>query len=134
MLFRSIQAAFNLVAARLQLQQTNAAFGVLDDIVTRPNADVGALLSVARAYVEIGQYARSEPALQRLVLLMPASPEIWFDLPTGGADFTCDLGAAGWDLRPGQDVAVGYVDPMGHRVINVFREGGYTVFLPLVTR
>ena len=61
-------------------------------------------------------------------------PEIWFDLPTGGADFTGDLGAAGWDLRPGQDVAVGYVDPMGHRVINVFREGGYTVFLPLVTR
>ena len=76
----NIQAAFNLVAARLQLQQTNAAFGVLDDIVTRPNADVGALLSVARAYVEIGQYARSEPALQRLVLLMPDSPEIWYDL------------------------------------------------------
>jgi len=76
----NIQAAFNLVAAHLQLQQTNPAFSVLDEIAARPNADVGALLSVARAYVDIGQYARAEPSLQRLVMQMPDSPEIWYDL------------------------------------------------------
>jgi len=75
-----LQAAFNLVAAHLQLQQTNPAFDILDGIATRADADVGSLLSVARAYVEIGHYARSEPALQRLVAQLPDSPEIWYDL------------------------------------------------------
>jgi thioredoxin-like negative regulator of GroEL len=76
----NLQAAFNLVAAYLQLQQTNPAFEILDGIVARSNADVGSLVSVARAYVEIGHYARSEPALRRLVAQMPDSPEIWYDL------------------------------------------------------
>jgi len=76
----NLQAAFNLVAAHLQLLQTNQAFSLLDDIIARPNADVGSLLSVARAYVEIGHYARSEPALRRLVTQLPESPEIWYDL------------------------------------------------------
>lgn len=61
-------------------------------------------------------------------------PEMWFSLPAGGGGYTCDLGAAGWDLRAGQDIAVGYIDPAGHRVMTVFREEGYTVFLPLVMR
>lgn len=65
----------------------------------------------------------------------------WLDMPLGGScavweeggvrvDFTtdmdgayaCDLGAAGWDLLPGQQIAVEYQDPEGSVVINVFEE------------
>ncbi len=76
----SIQAAFSLVSAYLQLQQTGPAFQVLDEIMLRPNADASILLSVANAYVQLGQYGRVEPALVRLAALMPDSPEIWYDL------------------------------------------------------
>lgn len=76
----NLQAAFNLLYAHLQLQQSNQAFQLLDEIVARPQADVQALLSVASAFVQLGQYPRAEPALQRLVKLMPESPEIWYDL------------------------------------------------------
>jgi uncharacterized repeat protein (TIGR01451 family) len=41
--------------------------------------------------------------------------------PDGGAYF-CDFGALGWDLLPGHDVGVGYFEPDGDQVMNVFRE------------
>jgi hypothetical protein len=61
-------------------------------------------------------------------------PEVWFDLPPVGGGYVCDPGAAGWDLRAGELVAVGYVNAAGHRVMTVFQGEGYIVFLPLVTR
>ncbi len=41
--------------------------------------------------------------------------------PNGGT-FTCDFTTLGWDLMPGMDVGVGYNDPSGNNVYNVFRE------------
>ncbi|MCX8107653.1 MAG: tetratricopeptide repeat protein, partial [Verrucomicrobiae bacterium] len=76
----SIEVAFELVSAHLQLQQTAEAFQILDDLAQRTNADAGTLLSVANAYVQLGQYARAEPALRRLAAMVPDSPEIWYDL------------------------------------------------------
>ena len=76
----SIQVAFNLVSAHLQLQRTGPAFQILDDLMARPNSDAGTLLSVANAYVQLGQYGRVEPGLRRLTALMPDNPEIWYDL------------------------------------------------------
>jgi hypothetical protein len=37
-----------------------------------------------------------------------------------GGSYACDFGDAGWDLQPGQDVAVRYFEPDGDAVINVF--------------
>jgi thioredoxin-like negative regulator of GroEL len=65
----NVQAAFNLASVYLQFQRTNAAFQVLDQVVARTNADVNTLLSVANAYVTLGQYQRVEPVLRRLVVL-----------------------------------------------------------------
>jgi tetratricopeptide (TPR) repeat protein len=76
----SLKAAFDLVAAYVQTQRTNEAYQILDEWVARTNADAGALLSIANAYVQLGLYARAEPALQKLLKLMPDSPEIWYDL------------------------------------------------------
>jgi uncharacterized repeat protein (TIGR01451 family) len=44
--------------------------------------------------------------------------------PDGDPPYTCDWGSASeWDILPGQDVAVMYIDPYtADRVINVFRE------------
>ena len=75
-----LKAAFDLVSAYVQTQRTNEAYAILDAWVARTNVDVGSLLSVANAYVAVGLYARAEPALQRLLKLVPDSPEVWYDL------------------------------------------------------
>ena len=38
-----------------------------------------------------------------------------------GGSYFCDFGAEGWNLQPGQDVAVMYLEPDGDTVINVFQ-------------
>ncbi len=75
-----LKAAFDLVAAYVQTGRTNEAYAILDDWVARTNTDAGPLVSIANAYVQIGLYARAEPALKRLLKLLPESPEIWYDL------------------------------------------------------
>lgn len=74
------RAAFDLVSAYIMVGRSNEAYRVLDELVGSTNVDAGTLLSVARAYVELGTYARSEPALRKLVTLMPQNPELWYDL------------------------------------------------------
>jgi uncharacterized repeat protein (TIGR01451 family) len=39
-----------------------------------------------------------------------------------GGSFFCDFAAEGWDIQPGQDVAVRYVEPDDDTVVNVFQE------------
>ncbi len=110
-----------LVAAYAQLHQTNQAIAILDTLAQTASNDVVTLVSVAQAYQQLGQSAKSqlavtrmiplsdqilahpesdgprlqgalqtyqlvsnvpkmEEALQRLVKLNPASPELWYDL------------------------------------------------------
>jgi tetratricopeptide (TPR) repeat protein len=76
----NLSAAFALVSGYLSLQNTNEAYHVLDTLVANPHADAAVLLSVARAYVDLNLYGRSEPALRRLVAMIPDNPEVWYDL------------------------------------------------------
>ena len=73
------RVAFELSSLYLQLQQTNAAFQVLDQLVNT-QTDANVLLSVAGAYVQLQQGARLETILQKLVKVTPESPEAWYDL------------------------------------------------------
>lgn len=41
-------------------------------------------------------------------------------VPADGGSYTCDFGAKGWTIQPGQTVAVLYTEPDGDQVINVF--------------
>ncbi len=75
-----LKLAFNLVGNYLAFQRSNDAFRILDDLVARPDADATTLLSVAKAYVELNQYPRSEAALAKLVVAIPDTPELWYDL------------------------------------------------------
>ena len=44
-----------------------------------------------------------------------------FQVDPDGGSYSCDFGALGWDLQPGDDVGVQYNEPDGDNVINVFR-------------
>ncbi|MCA9973238.1 MAG: hypothetical protein KC425_23630 [Anaerolineales bacterium] len=46
-------------------------------------------------------------------------PAIQTTADAGGGAYQCDFDDVGWDLAPGQDVAVSYYEPDGDRVINV---------------
>lgn len=76
----NLNTALTLVQAYATLGRTNDAFGVLDGIVSRPGTQPQVLMAVADAYMQLGQYGRTETALRRLVTLMPDTPELWYDL------------------------------------------------------
>jgi Flp pilus assembly protein TadD len=76
------KVAFELSSLYLQMQQTSAAFHILDQLIDSPKADTTILLSVAGAYAQLQQGARLEGVLQRLVKLAPENPEAWYDLAT----------------------------------------------------
>jgi hypothetical protein len=62
----------------------------------------------------------TEPLHVRCEVRMEGGPGIDVsDVDPDGGSFVCDLGAAGWDLRPGDTVALSYNEPDGNRVINV---------------
>jgi tetratricopeptide (TPR) repeat protein len=76
----NLQAGFNLAAAYLSAQKTDRAVTVLDQIASRPNVDVSALLTIAKAFADMGQVARIEALLEKASQLAPDQPEVWYDL------------------------------------------------------
>jgi len=55
--------------------------------------------------------------------------------PDGSLPYYCEWNpATEWDILFGQDLAVAYREPDGDRVMNVFIDEGYLVYLPLVIR
>jgi tetratricopeptide (TPR) repeat protein len=76
----NFQVAFNYAAELLKQKQTQQAVAVLDSVLNNPQADPGAVLSVAQAYLQVGAVTRLETAMKRLTGLLPDSPEGWYDL------------------------------------------------------
>jgi len=76
------RVAFELSSLYMQMQQTSAAFHILDQLIDSPKADTTILLSVAGAYAQLQQGDRLEAVLQRLVKMTPENPEAWYDLAT----------------------------------------------------
>jgi thioredoxin-like negative regulator of GroEL len=74
------KVAFELASAYMQMQQTNAAFHILDQLVSSTGADTTVLLSVASAYAGLQQGGKLEMVLEKLVKVSPDSPEAWYDL------------------------------------------------------
>jgi uncharacterized repeat protein (TIGR01451 family) len=58
--------------------------------------------------------------LGRCTVWEELGPEVEFVTDPGGGSYSCDLGAEGWDLQPGDHVAVQYEEPDGDGVLNVF--------------
>jgi thioredoxin-like negative regulator of GroEL len=73
------QAVIALAEGYNDLQNTNAASQVLDQLLENPNADSTAMLLLARQYVAMGNYQKVEVALERVTRLRSDSPEAWYD-------------------------------------------------------
>jgi tetratricopeptide (TPR) repeat protein/phage shock protein PspC (stress-responsive transcriptional regulator) len=73
-------AVFDLASVYLQLNRTNEALGLFDQLIDQPSADLNTVLSIANAYAQLQQGPRLEKALRRLVTITPDSPEAWYDL------------------------------------------------------
>jgi len=82
------QAAFNLAAAYMNIQQTQQALVVLDNVLNSPNVNREAALFIADIYVKLNNWAKLEATLDRLVHIIPNEPEAWYDL----AALKCSLG------------------------------------------
>jgi len=63
------QAAMNLVAAYVQTRQTNSAVAILDSLAQTASNDAVVLVPVAQAYQQLGQAAKSQLTLTRLLPL-----------------------------------------------------------------
>ena len=66
--------------AYIQLRKTNEANKLLDAINSHTNLDPGALTALAHMHSQLGQVAKLEQALDKLTLVLPESPEAWYDL------------------------------------------------------
>jgi tetratricopeptide (TPR) repeat protein len=76
----NLQAALDLANAYQQAHQTSRAVEVLGETVTKPGADTSVLVKVAQQYAQMGNTAKLESTLERLVKLPEAGPEARYDL------------------------------------------------------
>ena len=77
---QNLETAFQLASLYLQMQRSNDAYRIFEQLLAATNADAQTILSVAGAYSQLGDAASLEKALQRLTQAMPEHPEAWYDL------------------------------------------------------
>jgi uncharacterized repeat protein (TIGR01451 family) len=63
----------------------------------------------------------TEPLTGSCNVWQESGPGSEFPVDPDGGTYSCDFSTMGWDLLPGQQVAVSYREPDGDRVWNVFR-------------
>jgi tetratricopeptide (TPR) repeat protein len=76
----NFQAALDLAATYFQMQQTDRAMAIFDRLITNSQSNPNVILTIARAYAEMGNWAKLEITLEQLVKVLPESPEAWYDL------------------------------------------------------
>ncbi len=74
------QAALALAEGYRHLNKNEAATLALDNVLNQPVTDGNVLLGIASMYAELGNAAKLEATLQKLVKIMPESAEAWYDL------------------------------------------------------
>jgi tetratricopeptide (TPR) repeat protein len=73
-------SAIALAEAYRDLHQTDAALRALDGIMKLPTLSSNAAMIAAQQYGAMGDFPRTEAALQKLTQLAPDLPEGWYDL------------------------------------------------------
>jgi tetratricopeptide (TPR) repeat protein len=76
----NFQNALSLVAAYMQMQRSDKATAVLDQMLASPAATQEALQFVAEAYGQLGNFPKLEATVEKLTQLDPHSPEWWYNL------------------------------------------------------
>jgi tetratricopeptide (TPR) repeat protein len=76
----NVQNMIMLGGNYLQMQQTNRAVEMLDTALARPEIKYDEATAVAQYYAQMGDFARLETAIKKLVSLAPDQPEPRYDL------------------------------------------------------
>jgi tetratricopeptide (TPR) repeat protein/uncharacterized membrane protein (UPF0136 family) len=76
---------FELAQKLMQYGRTERTFQVLDNVLANPKAGVDIVMTVAKAYNDLGQPLKLQNALEVLTRLQPEAPEVWYDLAASHA-------------------------------------------------
>jgi len=76
----NFQAAIQLAGLHAQMQQTGQALQILDSVVSNPVTTPNAVVGAAQIFMQLGEWAKLETALEQLAKLSPDGPEAWYDL------------------------------------------------------
>jgi tetratricopeptide (TPR) repeat protein len=74
----AVVQAHNQIGVPLKL--TNRANEILDKEMSNPKLPAGPVLAAAQAYALMGNFGKLETTLDKLVTIVPDSPEAWYDM------------------------------------------------------
>jgi tetratricopeptide (TPR) repeat protein len=76
----NLQNLLSLAGIYMQIQQTNRAIELFDRALANPHITSTEAGFIAQTYAKIGNLAKLEAVLQKIVTLVPDQPEPWYDL------------------------------------------------------
>jgi tetratricopeptide (TPR) repeat protein len=76
----NLQNLLSLANLYLQMQQTNRTIELFDRVMADPHVSFTEAGFIAQTYAKIGNLAKLEAVLQKIVTLVPDQPEPWYDL------------------------------------------------------
>jgi tetratricopeptide (TPR) repeat protein len=90
-----LQNLLSLASLYLQMQQTNRTIELFDRVMADPHLSSNVAGFIAQTYAKMGNLAKLEEVLQKIVILVPDQPEPWYDL----AALEAVLGKSGPSLQ-----------------------------------
>ena len=76
----NLQNLLSLASLYLQMQQTNRTIELFDRAMADPHLSSSVAGFIAQTYAKMGNLAKLEGVLQKIVTLVPDQPEPWYDL------------------------------------------------------
>jgi thioredoxin-like negative regulator of GroEL len=81
----NVMQQFGLAQKYVQAGQNEKAYQVLDRVLASSQVTLQQVMTVAKAYNDLGQPKKLQGALEKLTQLAPESPEAWYDLAASQA-------------------------------------------------
>jgi hypothetical protein len=75
-----VNQMFAQIQRAVDAKQTSVAASMLDKLLKAPGLDPNSMMRVAGIYLSLGDFAKSEEAIRRLIQMIPDSSEPWYNL------------------------------------------------------